>query len=171
MLAGPVWRTGREATVVVAHHARAERWHRHVIWPRVRAQDRPMVAQPAAHVERPHAVGAHVADAVVAPNVENAPWRLARSRATHPTILSCSQRIGRRSRIGQAELLSKALLLALTASIALRAMKEGFPIHSAAYHTRALVPTQECKATVCTPVEDHRSAASDSRVSISTAKI
>jgi hypothetical protein len=35
---------------------------KHVIWPRVRAQDRPVVAQPAAHVERPHAVGAHVAE-------------------------------------------------------------------------------------------------------------
>jgi hypothetical protein len=46
----------------VADHAQAERWHWHVIWPTVRAQDRPVVAQPAAHVERPHAVGAHVAE-------------------------------------------------------------------------------------------------------------
>ena len=45
-----------------AHHARAERWHWHVIGPRVGAQDRPVVALPAAHVERPHAVGAHVAE-------------------------------------------------------------------------------------------------------------
>jgi hypothetical protein len=34
---------------------------RPVIGPRIGAQDRPVVAQPAAHVERPHAVGAHVA--------------------------------------------------------------------------------------------------------------
>jgi hypothetical protein len=40
----------------------AECRHRHVIWPAVRAQDRPVVALPAAHVERPHAVGAHVAE-------------------------------------------------------------------------------------------------------------
>jgi hypothetical protein len=45
-----------------AHHTRAERWHWHVIGPRVRTQDRPMVALPARHVERPHAVGAHVAE-------------------------------------------------------------------------------------------------------------
>jgi hypothetical protein len=38
--------------------------------------------------------------------------------------LELSTLVGRRSRIGQAELLSKAPLLALTASIALRAMKE-----------------------------------------------
>jgi hypothetical protein len=42
--------------------ARSERPHRHVIWPRIGAQDRPVVALPAAHVERPHAVGAHVAE-------------------------------------------------------------------------------------------------------------
>jgi hypothetical protein len=39
-----------------------QRWHWHVIWPRVSAQDRPVVAQPTTHVERPHAVGAHVAE-------------------------------------------------------------------------------------------------------------
>jgi hypothetical protein len=33
-----------------------------LIGPRVRAQDRSVVALPAAHVERPHAVGAHVAE-------------------------------------------------------------------------------------------------------------
>jgi hypothetical protein len=33
-----------------------------VVGPRVRAHDRPVVAYPAAHVERPHAVGAHVAE-------------------------------------------------------------------------------------------------------------
>jgi hypothetical protein len=33
-----------------------------VIGPRVRAQHRPVVAQPTAHVERPHAIGAHVAE-------------------------------------------------------------------------------------------------------------
>src|SRR5208282_6839076 len=32
---------------------------RHMIWPGVCAQDRPVVALPTAHVERPHAVGAH----------------------------------------------------------------------------------------------------------------
>jgi hypothetical protein len=38
--------------------------HWHVIGPRVRDQDRPMVALPARHIERPHAVGAHVADVI-----------------------------------------------------------------------------------------------------------
>jgi hypothetical protein len=45
-----------------ADHARAECWHWHVIGPRVGAQDRAVVAQPTAHIERPHAVGAHVAE-------------------------------------------------------------------------------------------------------------
>jgi hypothetical protein len=45
-----------------ADHARADRWYWHVIGSRVRAQDRPMVAQPARHRERPHALGAHVAE-------------------------------------------------------------------------------------------------------------
>jgi hypothetical protein len=44
------------------HHPRPERWHWHVIGPRVGAQDRPVVALPACHVERTHAVGAHVAE-------------------------------------------------------------------------------------------------------------
>jgi hypothetical protein len=52
---------GTDDSAAGAHHAWAERWHWHVIGPRVRAQDRPVVALPAAHVERPHAVGAHVA--------------------------------------------------------------------------------------------------------------
>jgi hypothetical protein len=52
----------RHRSASSADHARAERWHWHVIWPGVRAHDRPVVALPAAHVEPPHAVGAHVAD-------------------------------------------------------------------------------------------------------------
>jgi hypothetical protein len=40
----------------------AECGHWDVIGPRVGVQDRPVVAQPAAHVERPHAVGAHVVE-------------------------------------------------------------------------------------------------------------
>jgi hypothetical protein len=42
------------------NHARAERRHRHVIGPRVGAQDCTVVALPAAHVERAHTVCAHV---------------------------------------------------------------------------------------------------------------
>jgi hypothetical protein len=53
---------GTDDSAAGAHHARAERWHCHVIWPRVGAQDRTVVALPSAHVERPHAVGAHVAE-------------------------------------------------------------------------------------------------------------
>jgi hypothetical protein len=45
-----------------ASSKRPKRRHRHVIGPRVRAQDRPVVALPAAHFERPHAVGTHVAE-------------------------------------------------------------------------------------------------------------
>jgi hypothetical protein len=45
-----------------ADRARPARRHGHVIRPPVRAHDRPVVAYPAAHVERPHAVGAHVAE-------------------------------------------------------------------------------------------------------------
>jgi hypothetical protein len=68
------WETLREAGAVIqftqssgagAHHAWPKRWHRHVIGPWVRAQDRTVVALPARHVQQPHAVGAHVA----------APWR------------------------------------------------------------------------------------------------
>jgi hypothetical protein len=55
-------RVGTDDPAAGVHHAWAERWHWHVIWPRVRAHDRPMVALPAAHVERPRAVGAHVAE-------------------------------------------------------------------------------------------------------------
>jgi hypothetical protein len=44
-----------------AHHARAERWHWHVVRPAVGAQHRLMMALPTRHRERPHAVGAHVA--------------------------------------------------------------------------------------------------------------
>jgi hypothetical protein len=53
---------GTDYATAGADHAGAERWHCHVIGPRVRAQDHPVVAQPAAHVERTHAVGAHVAE-------------------------------------------------------------------------------------------------------------
>jgi hypothetical protein len=53
-----------------AHHARPKGWHRHVIGPRVRAQDRPVVAQPARHRERPHAVGAHVAEVIGSPGAD-----------------------------------------------------------------------------------------------------
>jgi hypothetical protein len=45
-----------------ADHARAERWHWHVIWPAVGAQDRTVVAQRARHVDRLHAIGAHEGD-------------------------------------------------------------------------------------------------------------
>jgi hypothetical protein len=45
-----------------AHHTRPKRRHRHVIWPRVRTHDRPVVALQARHAQRPHAVGAHVAE-------------------------------------------------------------------------------------------------------------
>jgi hypothetical protein len=41
-----------------ADHARAKRWHWHVIGPRVGAQDRPVVTQPAARFERPHPIRA-----------------------------------------------------------------------------------------------------------------
>jgi hypothetical protein len=49
----PLWlflpvrpRIGTDDATPGAHHARAERWHWHVIGPLVRAQDRPMVALP-----------------------------------------------------------------------------------------------------------------------------
>jgi hypothetical protein len=42
--------------------ARPECRYRHIIGPRIGTQDRPVVALPARHVERPHAVGAHVAE-------------------------------------------------------------------------------------------------------------
>jgi hypothetical protein len=44
-----------------AHHARAKGRHRHVVWPRARAHDRPVVVVPAWHVEGEHAVGAPIA--------------------------------------------------------------------------------------------------------------
>jgi hypothetical protein len=47
--------------VAASRAARPECRHWHVIRPQVRTQDRPMVALPARHVERPRAVGAHVA--------------------------------------------------------------------------------------------------------------
>jgi hypothetical protein len=53
---------GTDDAAASAHHARTKRWHWHVIGPRVRAHDRPLVALPARHVERPHTVGAHVAE-------------------------------------------------------------------------------------------------------------
>jgi hypothetical protein len=45
-----------------AHHSRAERRHRQVVGPRVRAQHCPMMAVPARHEQRPRAVIAHVAE-------------------------------------------------------------------------------------------------------------
>jgi hypothetical protein len=54
-------RVGADDAVPGAYHARPERRHCHVIGPLVRAHDRPVVALPAADVERPPAVGAHVA--------------------------------------------------------------------------------------------------------------
>jgi hypothetical protein len=57
---------GRASAPMIPHLVHtirgAECWHWHVISPAVGAQDRPVVAQPAAHVQRPHAVGAHVAE-------------------------------------------------------------------------------------------------------------
>jgi hypothetical protein len=41
-------------------HPRAKSRHWHVVGPGLGAQERPVVTQPARHVERPHAVGAHV---------------------------------------------------------------------------------------------------------------
>jgi ATP-dependent Clp protease adaptor protein ClpS len=62
---GVEWRRPRVAVPAILRAsaqvhtiARSERPHRHVIWPRIGAQDRPVVALPAAHVERPHAVRA-----------------------------------------------------------------------------------------------------------------
>jgi hypothetical protein len=56
---------GRASAPMIPHRVHTMRGpkHWHVIRPRVRAHDRPVVALPAAHVERPHAVGAHVATA------------------------------------------------------------------------------------------------------------
>jgi hypothetical protein len=55
-------RVGADDPASGAHHPRPERRHRHVIGPRVSAQDRPVVALPTRHVERPHAVRAHIAE-------------------------------------------------------------------------------------------------------------
>jgi hypothetical protein len=73
---------GADDPAARAHHARPERRYRHMIAPRVRAQDRPVVAQRARHVERPHALGAHVAEgqvrcAIKAPRVADGVRRLA----------------------------------------------------------------------------------------------
>jgi hypothetical protein len=57
---------GRASAPMIPHRVHtmrgAERWHWHVIGPRVCAHDGPVVALPARHVERPHSVGAHVAE-------------------------------------------------------------------------------------------------------------
>ena len=53
---------GADDPAAGAHHARPEGGYRRVVRPALGAEDRPVVAQPARHVERPHAVGAHIAE-------------------------------------------------------------------------------------------------------------
>jgi hypothetical protein len=53
---------GTDHAAAGADHARAERWHWHVVRPAVGTQHRLMMALPTRHRERPHAVGAHVAE-------------------------------------------------------------------------------------------------------------
>jgi hypothetical protein len=76
------------------YHARVGRWHWHVLGPWIGAQDHTVVAQ----VERPHAVGAHIAD--------GAPWPLSakaavssdmvwRRQLTPPDITFASHRFDR----------------------------------------------------------------------------
>jgi hypothetical protein len=66
-------------------HGPNVRYRHVVIWPRVRAQDRPVVALPAAHVERPHAVAAHVAQCHRRPGLRS--WSCAhRGRIFAPAV-------------------------------------------------------------------------------------
>ena len=55
-------RVGADDPATRADHPRPEHLHWHIIRPRRLTDDRPVVAVPARHVERPHAVRAHVAE-------------------------------------------------------------------------------------------------------------
>jgi hypothetical protein len=78
---------GADDSASRAHHPRPECRHRHVIRPRIGAHDRPVVALPARHVERPHAVLAHVAECHRFDGLVDAP-------GSHPAIVSRAAAVG-----------------------------------------------------------------------------
>jgi hypothetical protein len=78
---------GADDAAVRAHHAWFERRHGHVIRPAFGTQHRPVVANPAAHVERPHAVRPHVAE-------RHRLYRLVDAPGYHPTIVGRPVAVG-----------------------------------------------------------------------------